>query len=369
MIRKVVAMHRSGFIACLMVLASTASCAFDSGEEVESVGLSAEGSLPRREGAVVVDGCVLDTWQRSTLATQGAKKLIREVIMLCLVPRADGTLGPRDPSAQAALRGLADDLHREGYRVNLGVAFTDESGQRYDGAQTAALLSSASFRANVVNGLDAAAAAADGVEIDLQGLPNGARADVVELVRAFGAKVRPQKRLGVFVPPSVAEPSDLPGGDAFAVRDIAPLVDRLRVMTLDYSDREAGPTIDPGWAVDAVRFAKASAPPPAGVDVAYPLYGTDFGPRGRRSVTWLEATAVASNARARVERGPTGAPFVQWTSEAGEPHVTWFDDATSTARALGAWTPDVLPADVGVVFYGLGAEEPGLFDELAEKTP
>lgn len=360
-------MGRSSLVlVASLALASTAlGCAVDSGEEIDAIGLSSEGALPRREGAVIVDGCVLDTWQRATLASAGAKQLLHEVILLCLVPRADGSVGPRDASAQAALRALVDDLHHDGYRVNLAVSFTDESGERYDGAATAAAIADASFRAHVAASAAEAAAAADGVEIDLQDLPNGARDDVVELTRAFALNVRP-RRLGIFVPPSVSTPSDLPGGDAFAVAELGRLVDRVRVMTLDYSDHDAGPTIDPGWAVDAARLAKASAP---GVDLAYPLYGADFGPRGRRAVTWLEATGLAASAHASIERGPTGAPFVAWTSAAGEPHVTWFDDAESTARALAAWSYDTLPSDVGVVFYGLGAEEPGLFDRLAEKTP
>jgi spore germination protein YaaH len=85
-------------------------------------------------------------------------------------------------------------------------------------------------------------------------------------------------------------------------------------------------------------------------------------------VTYLEAFGVASLAQVRIERGPTGAPFFTWRDGAG-PHVTWFDDAESTARGLGAWTHDVLPPDVGVLFYGLGAEDPRLWDELAVRLP
>lgn len=53
----------------------------------------------------------------------------------------------------------------------------------------------------------------------------------------------------------------------------------------------------------------------------------------------------------------------------GEQHQLWFDDAESTGRALGAWSYDVLPSDVGVLFYGLGAEDPALFNRLSERMP
>jgi spore germination protein YaaH len=352
-------------VAALALLA--AGCAVPSGETVDRVGLAADTPLPARVGSAVVDGCVLDTWQRATLAAPGARRVLREIILLCLVPRVDGTVGPRDPSAQAQLVQLAADLRNLGYRVHLGVSFTDETGQRYDGAQTRTFLADGAWRARFRETLLPALAPADGVELDLQGLPGDARDSVTALVTEVSQAVRPQKRLGVFVPPSVSVPSDLPGGEAFARVALGKVVDRLRVMTVDFSDTQPGPTIDPGWAVDAARVALAEAP---AVDLAYPLYGTDFGPRGRRSTTWLEAVATASSAHAAIARGPTTALFVSYVSPVGaEPHTLWFDDATSTGHALGAWSYDVLPSDVGVVFYGLGAEEPGLFERLGARMP
>lgn len=360
-------------------LATLASgCGFHSGDESATVGLRAETALPRRAGTLVVDGCVLDTWQKTTLGSPSARRLVSEVVLLCLVPRADGTVGPRDPSALAHLAAVAAELHGLGYRVHFGIAFTDESGQRYDGAQTASYLADTVWRKRFVDSLGPLVASADGIEIDLQFLPNAAR----ELVTSLATEIKivhPGKRLGVFVPPSVSVPSDLVGGDAFSVGALARVVDRLRIMTLDYSialvansDGSStavagapGPTTDPGWAVDAVRLALASSDK---CDVAYPLYGTDFGPRGLRPVTYLDAIARASLAGAPIERGPTGAPFVRYTV-GGEAHEIWFDDAESTGRALGAWSHDVLPPNVGVVFYGLGAEDPTLFDRLAERTP
>lgn len=345
---------------------TSAACAWEGGEDAGRVSLAAEGAIPARRGAVVIDGCVVDTWQRATLASPSAKRLLREVILLCAVPRQDGVVGPRDPSARASIGALARELAGEGYRVHLGVAFTDETGQRYDGRQTRDLLTSAASRATIVSTLGELAGDFSGVELDLQGLPDDARPQVTSLVTEVATALRPAKTVGVFIPPSVQFPSDLPGGEAFDRALIASRVDRLRVMTLDYSDTGPGPTIDTGWAVDAARLALTTT---ANVDVAYPLYGTDFGPRGRRSVTYLEARAVAAIGGFPIERGPTGAPFVRYAAFGGEPHVVWFDDAESTARGLRAWTHDVLPPNVGVLFYGLGAEDPALFDALARGTP
>jgi hypothetical protein len=348
-------------------LAATAfGCATSSGDEVESVALRVETPLPARAGTVVIDGCVLDTWQRATLAGPGAKRVLQEVILLCLVPRLDGTVGPRDPSALAHLASLVADLKTEGYRVHFGVAFTDETGQRYDGPQTRSFLADPTWRTRFRDTLVPALAAADGVELDLQGLPDDSRPPVTAFVTEIAQAVRPGKRLGVFVPPSVTVPSDLPGGEAFARIELGKQVDRMRVMTLDFSDRGPGPTIDPGWAVDAVRLARRDAP---AVDIAYPLYGTDFGPRGARPTTYFEAIALAQISRVPIERGPTTAPFIRYIGLNNEPHEMWFDDTDSTSRALSAWTHDVLPPEVGVVFYGLGAEDPALFERLGARMP
>jgi spore germination protein YaaH len=358
----------SRFIAIASALAASLvlGCSGTSGETTESVSLRVDTPLPARAGSVVVDGCVLDAWQRATLAGPGAHRVLQEIILLCLVPRLDGTIGPRDPSAQQQLAQLLSDLKQDGYRVHLGISFTDETGQRYDGAQTRTFLADPRWRQQFIGTLGTAIAPADGIELDLQKLPNDARQIVTAFVTEIAQTVRPGKELGVFVPPSVAVPSDLPGGEAFDRAALAAQVDRVRVMTLDFSDMGPGPTIDPGWAVLAARTAKGDA---RAVDIAYPLYGTDFGPRGRRSTTYLEAIATASNAGVPIQHGPTTAPYLRYTGYGGEAHEMWFDDADSTGHALAAWTYDVLPPDVGVVFYGLGAEEPNLFERLGARMP
>lgn len=360
---------RAWFLSTLALVAISAGCAVHSGEETDRVGLRAETSLPSRAGTVIVDGCVIDPWQKAVLAGPGAHRMLQTVVLLCLVPRLDGTIGPRDPSAVLELGRTADLVHGLGYRAHFAVAFTDETGQRYDGSQTGAFLKDPAWRARFVSTLPPVIEAADGLEIDLQGLTDETRASVTALVTETSKAVRPAKKLGVFIPPSVTTPSDLPGGEAFDRRALSTLVDRMRVMTLDFSESQPGPTIEPGWAVDAARVAlRDTTDGAAAIDVAYPLYGMDWGPRGRRSITWFDAMGMAQASRAPIERGPTGAPNLRYGAF-GEPHILWFDDAESTARALGAWTTETLPSGVGVVFYGLGAEDPQLFELLGARYP
>ncbi|MFO0739980.1 MAG: hypothetical protein U0270_29045 [Labilithrix sp.] len=350
----------------LMFAAALVACASDSHESKDAIGLGAESALPLRRSSIVIDGCGVDAWQRSTLANPSTRKVVNggDLIFLCLVPQADGSIGPRDDSARARIKANAADLHSLGYRVHLALSFTDETGEVYDGQQTARFLAQPAWRARLLETLPDHLDGIDGIELDLLNLPNLAQRDVTQLVSAIDVAIRPARKLGIFVPPSISNPSDLPGGDAISRLDVAPHVDRMRIMTLDYADdyQYPGPTIDPGWAVDAVRLASTAGRP---LDISYPLYGNDFGPGGLRAVTYADAIAT----RAPILRGPTGAPFVSWTGWNGEAHQTWFDDAESTGLALGGWAPPVLGEDVGVLFYGLGAEDPTLWDRLASRMP
>ncbi len=347
--------------------AALLGCGF-SGETVDRVGQGTGSQIPPRYASVVSDGCTPDAWQSSALASAGMRRFVKEVVLLCAVPRANGDVGPADPSARHALARVADQLRSEGYKVGLGVSFTDETAERYDGAQTAQLLADPVWRSRVVASLVELSKAVDGLELDLQKLPPGARADVSRFVEELSLRVRPSKELALLVPPSTRDPSDVDGGAAFDLPALAQWVGRMRVMTLDYSDPTAGPTIDPGWAVDAVRFARSKVGELA-LDVAVPLYGNDVSDLGTRSVSYLEARAIAESHRLPIELGPTGAPHFFYLDTSGRGHELWYDDADSTARTLRAWEPSVLPLDVGVVFYGLGAEDPALWSTLERALP
>ncbi len=351
-----------GAIASALALVLVA-CKGEGGEPIDAVGLAQETPLPKRKGTVLVDGCAIDPFQDATLSAPGTRKIVDEVLLHCLVPRDNGALGPADSSARGALRRTIEELHLKGYKVSLGVAFTDETGARYDPSRTAQLVGEPTFRATFAESLVAVANTADAVDLDLLGVPQGSRVNVTALVREVSPKLRDAKKtLGIFIPPSVATPSDLPDGEAFDRASLAPLVDRFRVMTLDYSETP-GPTTDPGWATDAVRLAQNAK---RETYVSLPLYGVDFGPRGLRGVSVVEARGLAATYGATLSRGATGSQFFSYVA-LGEPHEVWFDDTASTAQALGAFATS-LPRDVGVLYYGFGAEDPSLFSSIAERT-
>ncbi len=329
-------------------------------------------SVPARRGTVIVDGCLLDSLQLDTLGSAAAKLVIRDVVLDCLLPHADGTVTPADASAQAELDALITQVHSLGYSVTLGANFVTDNGYVVDGNQTAKELADPTWVASVVAGIASVASQADGVELDLEQLPPSARANVTALVGAVAAKVHPGKQLGIYLPPSTTSPSDVSGGDAFDVAALANYTDRFRVMTLDFSGDKAGPTIDSGWAVDAVRFAQQTSGT-SGIDVAVPLYGNDFSTSGTsagaiRYTTFLEAVGLASTYGATPTRSATQELVLDYVDEERISHELWFDDKNSTLVTLGAWDAKTLPTTVGVVYYGFGAEDPALWTAIAQAS-
>ena len=350
------------------LLLGASGCGVEASPEghVENADVAA---IPARPVTALVDSCVLDTWHRATLPTPAARKVIGEIVMLCLVPRYDGSVGPSDPAGASALAAVVDELHADGYQAKLGVAFNDESGQASNAAQTSALLMNPDWRTKVVTALTAAVGNAEGIDLDFESLDPSARSGVTSFVLALAQSLHAKnKKLAVYVPPSTKSPSDVTGGDAYDLAAFDGKVDRVRVTTLDYSDNTLpGPTTDPGWAAQAYKFNRAFLPNTA-MDLAYPLYGADFGPKGTRGTSLVEARALADISNASIERGPTGAPHFQYDREDGQ-HDLWFDDATSTEDALAAWDYSTIPAGTGVLLWGFGAEDPSLWQALAQRLP
>ena len=322
--------------------------------------------VPRRHHAVVLEGCALDPWQHQTLSSVAARKVLREVVMLCPSMLPGGRVTPSDSVARASLSGEIAKLHGLGYQVTLAVRAADDTGAFLSGSAAAELLTDALLRGQYVTALAELAREADGIDLAFLALELRAAADFATFTASLSTAVRP-KTVGLFAPPSVMEPSDLPDGDVYDLINLP--LDRVRLMTLDFSccGAKPGPTIDSGWAVDAARLARSKTK--ASLHVAYPLYGWDFSAGKERPVTYFEARGVAAYRGLEILRGPTGAPHFGWTDASNNPHELWFDDRQSTLRALEAWRPDVLPPDVGVTFYGLGAEDPALFPGLAESMP
>lgn len=350
-------------IALLATFLALASCGARDGE-ARRFGNGADATFPARRGTVLAMGCSLDDRQRATLADAATKQVIREVVLLCLAIGDGGVVSPSDPDARAAVLATIAEVRSLGYRLSLGVVLGDAWSAPYASARSGKLVADAAARAASVDALATWTPAIDGLDVALWPLPASARDDATALVAAIGKVVRPAVTLAVHVPPSTTTPSDLPDGEAFDVDALSRSADRLRVTTLDYSLASApGPTVDPGWAVDALRTAW-KLDQGASLDLALPLYGWDFAQGGATSVTASDATALCGAHRAAIGRGPSGVPRCAFEDGATH-HEVFFDDTSSLTLDLAAWDAATLAPDVGVLYWGLGAEDPSLFRAIA----
>src|SRR5262249_35024232 len=119
-------------IALLVTASFACSCGFFSGETVDRVGEGEGAGVPDRHGTVVSDGCTPDAWQTATLSSNDFKRVVKEIVLLCAVPRYAGGVGPQDPSARGQLAATQAWLRTEGFSTKLAVSFTDETAERYD---------------------------------------------------------------------------------------------------------------------------------------------------------------------------------------------------------------------------------------------
>lgn len=320
-----------------------------------------------RHGSVLVEGCVLDGWQRATLAGEAARRALREVVLLCLSVHEDGRVSPADGPARAALGSELDGLRRLGYEVSLGVTSRDDRGVDYPPERISAWLQQKPIRDQATAALTTLLRGTSGLDVALPQLPDGARADLGAWVGELAVALRPATKLGLLAPPSSMEPSDLPGGAAYDLRTLAPQVDRVRLLTVDLSCCGSGPgaSTDSSWIADVVQLA-ATRTGPTALSYTLPLYGTAFGPGAsdERPVGFLDALGLAGLYRVQIERAPAGALHFDYTDGLGARRSVWFDDARSLTgyqRALDA----ALSPSIGVFYYGLGSEDPALWGSLS----
>lgn len=322
-------------------------------------------TFAKRRATLLVEGCSLDAGQTSTLEGAATRSLVSDVVVVCAKLRESGVVAPVDDAARDALASTLAAVKKRGYRAFVGVTFgTDlvDFPDPYPPEVTIARLADEGFRARAAANIAALAAGGDGIDLFFMDLPREVRTTFPLLAGLVADELhaRGPASLEIVAPPSAV---DLEG--AYDLGALSGAAARFRLMTLDFSCCGAppGPSIDTGWAVDVARAAR-DASRGRGVDVAYPLYGTDWSELGSRPISYADAHVLAEAHGEPVDRSVAGELTFTFEDESHHHHETWCPDRVSTVRALAAWS--AMPSDVGVVFYGLGAEDPRLFTALAE---
>ncbi len=321
-------------------------------------------SVKKRNGTVVVESCGIDPWQTATLEADDTRAVVGDVILICLYVR-DGIAEPLAPADRASVSAVVASLQQRGYRVQLGVTTGEDptAGQ----STLDSVLADSTRRAALTASISAYAPLANGITVVPPALAAKSEASFRAFVSELSAAV-PNRKISLFAPPQSMTPSDVPAGDAIKLAALANQLSHSYLMTLDLHccDGEPGPTTASDWISTVVSFAR----PQVGTSTlsfSLPLYGTYFGNGQRqRQVSYLEAAGLAAHHHIEVRRHDDTDSLYFTFSEAGGVSTIYFDDSQSLLRTLSEVDQQV-PAEVGVLYYGLGSEDPALFRNLKER--
>lgn len=318
--------------------------------------------LRKRSGTLVIERCTLDAGQREALQQDALRSVVSTAILLCPAIR-EGVVTPRDADAQQALRSTVSFLRSRVQRVELGITARDELGQDLAPARLAALLRDPVQRDLTASGAAAFASQADGLVVALPPLPAESEPDVTAWVKALAAQT-PGRKPSIFAPPSSTEPSDLPMGSAVNLSALSGSLRTVYSLTLDYSCCEGspGPTTDAPWAASVVNLAARQSGLPA-THFALPLYGVQFVGNTSQPLSYLAAAGLAAAQHLQVLRAADASLHYSFTDGKNQRNEVWFDDAHTTARRLHELEA-LVAADAGVLYYGLGDEDPTLWSTL-----
>lgn len=320
-------------------------------------------SIKHRPGTAVVESCELDSLQQLSLLSEDARAVVSDVVLLCLYIR-DDVAAPLAPADAASVQQTVTTLRQRGYHVQLGV----QTGEAFSQTPSKldALLQNNTRRAVLTASIVNQAGLADGIVLAPPTLSTATepafRAWIAELSQSLGSR-----KLSLFAPPSSQSPSDIPGGDAIDLTALQSQLARAYLMTLDLSccDEAPGPTTSGDWISSVMSFAQQRTPNLA-MQFSVPLYGTYFGPQGQRQLSYLEAVGMAGDKQIEVLRNEDGALHYSYQEQSGQRTEVYFDDAHSLLQTLSVVDSSVLPS-VGVLYYGVGGEDPALWSTLREK--
>jgi hypothetical protein len=176
----------------------------------------------------------------------------------------------------------------------------------------AGLLKSPTSRAQIINAIMELIRKHnyDGIDLDFEGFAfvdgnttwKSTAPNWVALVRELSAVLKAENKLLSVSTPYVWDPNEKQKGYfVYAWADIAPYIDRLRIMTYDYSVSKVGPIGPLAWTERTVKYA-VSIMPASKVYIGVPGYGRDW-------VTAVNGICPANLANS-VKAGAKAATFV-----------------------------------------------------------
>jgi spore germination protein len=339
-----------GLLGVLIVLVLTAC----------SVNQSVKGRNSEKgaSGGRVISGSVpyYDQWRGFNVAIQRAD-LFTDISFWWYSVLPDGGIGLLDEPHTVIDPEMVRKLQDQGVRVIPHIANYTQGKWAPDNASV--VIRDAALRStHVRNIVDLVIRAGyDGIDIDYEGLEEADRVPLVMFLTELGEALHEHRKLlTISVQAKVSDKGDGSHNQAQDYASIGQVVDRVNVMTYDYSyrDSDPGPIAPLDWVNDVLAYITSQISQRK-VVLGNVLLGYDWGRGQGETVTWEQATDLADENGADIEWDEDSqSPWFRFNGTDG-PHEVWFENAESTALKLEL----VEKYDLGgAFFWRLGGEDP-----------
>jgi spore germination protein YaaH len=271
--------------------------------------------------------------------------------------RPDGSIGLLDEAHTEVNLQMVRQLQSKGIRVIPHIAnYTD--GEWTPDNASVVIRDSALRSAHVRNIVDLVLREGyDGIDIDYESLIAGDRKPLVAFLTELGAELdKHDKLLAISLQPKDSDKGDGPHNVAQDYAAIGKVVDRVNLMTYDYSysDSGPGPVAPLSWVAEVLDYTTSQIDPRK-IVLGNVLLGYDWGHGKGRTVTWEQATDLADEHGADINwDDDSQSPWFRFRGADGQ-HEVWFENAESTALKLALVDEYGLG---GAFFWRLGGEDP-----------
>lgn len=348
-------MRLAGLLLVLLLTACTADPATDD----PGTGKPGEG------GRVIAASIPYYDQQRAFEVASRHTGLFTDISFWWYSVRPNGEIGLLDEPYTKVDRGMVRQLQDQGIRVIPHIA--NYTGGEWAPRNASVVLRDPALRsAHVRNITDLVQREGyDGIDIDYESLTDGDREPLVTFLTELRAALHAHdKLLTISVQPKVSDDGDGPHNRAQDYAAIGEVVDRVNLMTYDYSNSSSdpGPVAPLEWVDDVLAYTTSRIPPEK-VVLGNVLLGYDWGRGEGETVSWKQATDLADEQGADIEWDEDSqSPWFRVTLTDG-PHEVWFENAESTARKLEL----VGQYDLGgAFFWRLGGEDPDTWSRASD---
>lgn len=206
----------------------------------------------------------------------------------------------------------------------------------------------------------------DGVNIDLEGVPPGDRANYNALLVELKELFRPYGYLlTVSIPAKTADNPYNQWNGAYDYRTVGKTAGLITLMTYDehWSGGEPGPVASLPWVQQVLDYAVQTIPKER-ILMGIPAYGYDWSAAGTRTVLWNEADALVARYGGAKWDDCYSSPYLVYYDEMGNRHEVWYENKFSLRLKLDLVNSYNI---AGIAIWRLGFEDAAFWQTVSWK--